>query len=109
MWSIGFSFFGISFVTGTHLGAWHLYVSVPSMVLILASLVVLLNVKEASVRVRGTALTLLLFFFLSALLGWSVFVNTIPALFHGITMGLFGVGALFLTNDLYATESKVAK
>ena len=93
--------FILSFFTGTHLPSSHLSLSIPGMVLMMVALVNLFLSRHLSARIRGGALTLFLLFFLSSLLGWSVLAETMPPLFHGIFMGLFGVGAVFLTYDLY--------
>jgi TctA family transporter len=62
--------------------------------------------NACTARARGTALTLFLLFFLSVMLGWSVVAATMPVLFHGVMMGLFGVGAVVLTYELFWPASQ---
>ena len=105
-WIASMGLFVVSFLSGTHLGEWHMYVSVPSMVVLLFGTGWLFCSKQESQRVRGSALTLFLVFFFASLLGWSVFVNTLPSLFHLVLMALFGVGAFFMTYELFWQDQK---
>ncbi len=101
IWATAMGLFTVAFVTGTHLPTAHLYLALPGMAFMLTSLAMLLFNRRASVRVRGSAITLFLLFFLSAVLGWSVVADTMPPLIHGVCMGIFGLGAVYLTYELY--------
>mgnify|MGYP000064610154 CR=1 FL=1 len=104
-WIFNLILFIFAFFTGTHLPGTHLYFALPSIVLMMGALTLLLISPQASLRVRGTALTLLLIFFMASLLGWSSVADTMPVSLHSIFMGIFAFGAVVLTYEIFWTPS----